>query len=143
LAALSGGELELLKRGGGTFIRPRLLAEHLARITPEQLAQYDISRSGVQLPTAHIESGDEAWFARIEPPRPTGEHGRPILRRGMANDFVRAIQIKLHVNQTGTFDSATETAVRDLQRARNMVADGIVGAKTWAAIDELTESPPP
>jgi hypothetical protein len=74
-----------------------------------------------------------------EPPRATGEAGRPTLRRGMESSFVRQLQIKLHIDPpTGLFGPITEAAVRDLQRARNMVPEGIVGPKTWAAVDELT-----
>jgi peptidoglycan hydrolase-like protein with peptidoglycan-binding domain len=72
----------------------------------------------------------------VEPPRPAGEPGRPTLRRGMANSFVNELQVKLRINPpTGTFGPVTEAAVRDLQRARDMVPDGIVGPKTWAAVD--------
>ena len=63
----------------------------------------------------------------VEPPRPSGQPGRPTLRRGMANEFVQTMQIKLNVDpQTGLFGPKTEAAVRDLQRARDIVPDGIV-----------------
>ena len=34
------------------------------------------------------------------------------------------------------FGATTEAAVREFQRARGMVPDGIVGPKTWVALDE-------
>lgn len=74
-----------------------------------------------------------------EPPRADGTAGRLTLRRGMVNPQVREIQLKLHITpMSDNFGPLTEAAVRDLQRARNIVPDGIVGPKTWAALDELT-----
>ncbi|MEM6631246.1 MAG: peptidoglycan-binding protein [Bacteroidota bacterium] len=41
---------------------------------------------------------------------------------------------------TGIFDEATDIAVRQFQQAQNLVVDGIVGNKTWAAIYEKAYS---
>lgn len=65
---------------------------------------------------------------------PTGGN-RPTLRRGATGDFVKTIQKKLGVEVIGTFGPKTEAAVRQFQRDHKMVADGIVGPKTWAALD--------
>jgi peptidoglycan hydrolase-like protein with peptidoglycan-binding domain len=60
---------------------------------------------------------------------------RPTIRRGVVSDLVKSVQSKLAVQPNGIFDGVTEAAVRAFQRARNMVPDGIVGPKTWAALD--------
>jgi peptidoglycan hydrolase-like protein with peptidoglycan-binding domain len=73
-----------------------------------------------------------------EPPkRPGGRPGRPTLRRGATGDLVKKIQEKLGVEAIGTFGPKTEAAVRAFQREHNMVPDGIVGPKTWEALDEV------
>ena len=41
----------------------------------------------------------------------------------------------------GVWGPKTEQAVRDFQRSRGLVADGIVGAKTWAALSNADSSP--
>lgn len=64
-----------------------------------------------------------------------GQPGRATIRRGAANDLVKTVQRKLKVDVTGSFDGHTEAAVRTFQRERGMVPDGIVGPKTWAALD--------
>lgn len=58
------------------------------------------------------------------------------LKRGMVNQYVKNLQellnkygYKLVVD--GNFGSITESAVRDFQRTRGLVCDGIVGQKTW------------
>ena len=72
----------------------------------------------------------------VEPPaQPGGPVGRPTLRRNAKGDLVRQIQAKLGVEQVGNFGPKTEAAVRVFQRAHGLVPDGIVGPKTWAALD--------
>jgi hypothetical protein len=43
---------------------------------------------------------------------------------------------------TGTFDAATDKAVRDYQGANGLAVDGIVGAGTWGALGVSGSSPP-
>jgi hypothetical protein len=67
---------------------------------------------------------------------------RPTLRRGSPKntiDLVKELQKKLGLTGSkidGDFGPTTEAAVRRFQRAHNMVADGIVGPATWAALDK-------
>lgn len=67
-------------------------------------------------------------------PTPTG---RPTLRRGSTGPFVVKVQKLLHVEPTGNFGPKTEAAVRELQRKRGSVPDGIVGPKTWRLLDQV------
>lgn len=60
---------------------------------------------------------------------------RPTLRRGATGPLVTSLQATLGVETLGIFGPKTEAAVRDFQRDHAMTADGIVGPKTWAAID--------
>ncbi|KQU76019.1 MULTISPECIES: N-acetylmuramoyl-L-alanine amidase [unclassified Rhizobacter] len=60
---------------------------------------------------------------------------RPTLRRGMVDDWVKVIQAKCRLKEDGWFGAATEAAVRELQRAARLVPDGIVGPRTWVAVD--------
>lgn len=59
---------------------------------------------------------------------------RPTLRRGDRSDLVKEIQKKVGVDTDGAFGAGTEAAVRQFQRDKGMVPDGIVGPKTWAAL---------
>lgn len=75
----------------------------------------------------------------VEPPtQPGGAAGRPTLRRHDRGELVMEVQRKLGVDIVGEFGPKTEAAVREFQRDRNMVPDGIVGPKTWAALDQAT-----
>lgn len=64
---------------------------------------------------------------------------RPTLRRGATGSLVEQIQSILNVNTTsggkGAFGPKTEAAVRAFQREHDLVPDGIVGPKTWSALD--------
>ncbi|MBE9076804.1 N-acetylmuramoyl-L-alanine amidase [Romeria aff. gracilis LEGE 07310] len=63
---------------------------------------------------------------------------RPTLRRGATGDLVKQIQRKVRVDIVdGIFGSRTEAAVREFQRKHSLVPDGIVGPKTWAALDDV------
>lgn len=65
---------------------------------------------------------------------------RPLLRRGTRGDAVRELQTLLtreaagELEADGAFGSATETAVRTFQQARSLAVDGIVGPRTWGAL---------
>lgn len=61
------------------------------------------------------------------------------LRKGDTGADVQTLQYRLDafnfpVKRDGWFDAATEAAVRDFQRSRGMVADGIAGPKTQDAL---------
>lgn len=64
----------------------------------------------------------------------------PILKRGDQNQYVLAWQIFLNQNgyfcglEDGIFGRNTELAVREWQAAHNILADGIIGAQTWATV---------
>lgn len=67
---------------------------------------------------------------------PGGGASRPTLRRRSSGPFVEDVQKKLPgVVVDGFFGPITEAAVREFQRTLGLVPDGIVGPKTWAALD--------
>ncbi|GAA4892909.1 peptidoglycan hydrolase-like protein with peptidoglycan-binding domain [Stackebrandtia albiflava] len=60
----------------------------------------------------------------------------PTVRRGAANENVRTVQYLLRqhgatITVDGQFGPATETAVKTFQGDNGLVADGVVGPKTW------------
>jgi N-acetyl-anhydromuramyl-L-alanine amidase AmpD len=59
---------------------------------------------------------------------------RPTLRRGNTGTMVKLVQTKIGVTDTGVFDATTEAAVRAFQRDHGLLADGIVGPRTWATL---------
>jgi murein DD-endopeptidase MepM/ murein hydrolase activator NlpD len=60
---------------------------------------------------------------------------RPTLRRGApAGPHVLYLQQKLNVNPPGPFGPLTHAAVVAFQASRGLIADGIVGPRTWAAL---------
>ncbi len=67
----------------------------------------------------------------------------PTLRRGDRGEPVRALQQALNdvhdagLVADGIFGAATDLEVRQFQAANNLLADGIVGPKTWAKLEEL------
>ena len=72
-----------------------------------------------------------------------------VLRLGDTGDAVRIIQYFLaiisyfddtlpQVYITGTFDEATEAAVRAFQQQAGIAVDGIVGRNTWNALNQAT-----
>jgi peptidoglycan hydrolase-like protein with peptidoglycan-binding domain len=60
--------------------------------------------------------------------------GRRTLRRGDRGDDVKTVQTKLGIAVDGIFGANTEAAVRQFQRTKQLVPDGIVGPRTWAAL---------
>ena len=56
------------------------------------------------------------------------------LKKGMTGLHVQGLQELLHIYPDGKFGPLTEEAVKEFQTAHELVADGIVGEKTWAAL---------
>ena len=63
----------------------------------------------------------------------------PVLRSGAAGSSVESLQYLLraqgqNISVDGQFGSGTEAAVRNVQQAKGLSADGVVGEQTWQAI---------
>lgn len=75
------------------------------------------------------------------PSEPTAE--RPTLRRGSKGEFVTMLQTELirlgyalpKFGVDGDFGKETEMAVKQFQQDNLLTADGVVGQKTWKALD--------
>ncbi|MHB1314278.1 MAG: C40 family peptidase [Christensenellales bacterium] len=64
------------------------------------------------------------------------------LKKGMSGDAVKQLQQILTANgfaapDNGSFDAATEDAVKQYQAAFNLTADGIVGQATWGRMSAV------
>ena len=57
-----------------------------------------------------------------------------LLKRGDNNDNVKKLQEKLGLDPVGNFGPKTEEAVKAFQSKNGLIADGVVGDKTWNAI---------
>jgi len=73
---------------------------------------------------------------------PADVTGRPTLREGRNNDksAVKLLQKALKIEADGVFGPATTKAVRAFQRAHDLVPDAIVGPKTWSFIDQALKA---
>lgn len=98
--------------------------------------------------------GGETWGAlgihehtTIHPPAPTPRHAshhagvradaQPsshAVHPTSHTDAVRRLQEALHVEADGTFGPQTEAAVKRMQASRDLSVDGVVGPETWSAL---------
>lgn len=58
----------------------------------------------------------------------------PQLRKGMENESVRIVQLKLGIQADSIFGTKTEVTVKKFQESRNLDSDGIIGINTWREI---------
>lgn len=98
--------------------------EYAPRRKPDPLFDMDAFRTDVR----SIINGT----AIVRPLIPAADlNGKPTLRRGARGDAVKQVQSKLGLKDDGIFGPTTEAAVRSFQRGQRLVADGIVGPKSW------------
>ena len=70
---------------------------------------------------------------------------KPTLRRGSKGEYVTLAQTELiqkgydcgSFGADGQFGAATEKAVRAFQQSHGLTVDGVIGQKTWAALDAV------
>lgn len=85
----------------------------------------------------------KAFFAKAAGDAVAAVQGAPVLHRGVKGDAVGDLQEKLqkagfyHLAIDNDFGGGTEGAVIAFQKANGLVADGIVGQKTAAALQAL------
>ena len=93
---------------------------------------------------------EAGWAALTQPlatlPVPPPDPGWPPLARNSKNDQVIWLQQHLasadpSVTVTGTFDAATDTALRNFQAARGIPVSGETDALTWQAVLALPVQP--
>ena len=61
------------------------------------------------------------------------------LKQGSRGADVKTLQTKLGIKADGVFGKQTKAAVIAYQRSKNLIADGIVGAKTWATLNTVAK----
>lgn len=84
----------------------------------------------------------------IIPVEPANKTALPTLKRGSKGDAVKIVQEKLIARGyscgasgvDGDFGQATEKAVKAFQKDHNLKVDGIVGTKTYEALDDVPVS---
>src|SRR3954449_8035026 len=62
---------------------------------------------------------------------PCAASARRTLHPGDHNPAVRVLQRALHLHADGVFGAGTKRAVKRFQRSHHLRADGVVGAATW------------
>lgn len=92
----------------------------------------------------HIEVHPDAWkdgrpvSERVDGakpnPAPPGNQPKLPIKQGSTGNAVKAIQQLVGATIDGKFGPKTKTLVMTWQTAHGLVADGIVGPKTWAAM---------
>jgi peptidoglycan hydrolase-like protein with peptidoglycan-binding domain len=111
------------------------------------------STEGVTRPASATTGGSEAT-AEIEPAEAEAEAKTVALEKHAeekhveetATGAVKELQSALHVSADGDFGPETEAAVRRLQARHGLSVDGIVGPATWGLVgvaDKETLTPPP
>ncbi len=93
-----------------------------------------------------IKVNAEGWYAKLQDecnkqgfsnqvvnniPGANTLKGCPVLRIGAKGNITKLLQEKLGVNADGDFGQLTKQAVINFQYAKGLVADGVVGPKTW------------
>jgi peptidoglycan hydrolase-like protein with peptidoglycan-binding domain len=75
-------------------------------------------------------------------PATSSSSGRPVIRLGSKGAAVSEWQAYVGAPVTGTFDANTQIATTAWQSANGLVADGVVGAATWAKMASTPKASP-
>ena len=85
----------------------------------------------------NIQGVSQVNVDNLTAPAGAEKEDRPILGLSSSGEFVKKVQAKVGVVADGIFGTKTEAAVRAFQSAHGLDPDGIVGPKTWRALDSV------
>lgn len=74
---------------------------------------------------------------RVDLSKTIASSARPTIRKNDRGEYVKIIQRKVGTPVDGIFGPKTEAAVKAFQLRNGLIADGIVGKLTWAALDRV------
>lgn len=125
--------------------KPAVLVETVFVDSKADETAYNESFEDVCKGIAEALSGQQ--LGDVEPPEvielPPGEElppssvDRPTIAKGDDGAAVISVQTSLGIKPDGDFGAITDGAVRGYQAAAGLAADGVVGPKTWQALDDL------
>lgn len=121
---------------------------HVKGVEPKNVALYaeeiGVKCMGLYDTFVHVGSGTEKRFwlghegIRVDTFQETALKvttiSLPVLRKGMKNASVKALQALLGITQDGNFGTKTDAAVRKFQKEKKLAQDGICGPATWAKL---------
>ena len=144
LAVLAGCSSTSTSSAPSTTAAPAVAELAVTEVTSPEAVPTTIDAPDAVVPPEPTAPPDEFALGKETP---TDPRGRPFLSPGDEGDDVVALQRRLielggGVDDSGAYDDATLAAVLQFQRSQGLVPDGIVGTKTWAALDAPRQPSP-
>lgn len=131
------GKEHIWDANGKNYIEPikffqALIAMEASIATAPEVA--DENAAAAPAPT----HGPAPKAAPVAAPKPVASSAKPELKStlkvGAKNGYVKYLQKALSIPVTGVYDTATVAAVKKLQTAKGLKADGLAGPLTWKHI---------
>jgi len=132
VAAMVSGEAAQLD-AFVSFVKVNALADELIR---HDWAGFARGYNGPAFRQNRYDEKLSAAYAFHSKGAPRTDSPRPTLRQGDKGEAVKDLQTLLGIGTDGDFGPGTKAAVIAFQRKKGLLADGIVGRGTWAALGD-------
>lgn len=161
LAASSWGAPQIMagmNHEAAGFDTPREMVEHMAKGADHQIGAFvqlieawgldSAIRAHDWLTFARRYNGSgqpEVYARKMEAAyrRHSGAASSKVLRVGDRGGAVKRLQRALEIEADGAFGPQTLASLKAFQREAGLAVDGIAGAKTWAALEQAEGAKPP
>jgi len=136
-----GEEVEILQRGLGITADGSFGPQTEASVRAFQ-TEHKLTVDGVVGPQSwaklielgHVPARNATTPAPTPAAHPLEAYASQTLRRGSTGAAVKALQQALGSTADGSFGPATETKVKEYQKAKELTADGVVNPNVWNAL---------